>query len=152
MRKATLPYTCKTTCSYILRCCLENHPTCMFGSRIARAIRAKEWWSCPKQAWPFFNWCVRDRQFLRHRNSVSFPTSTRAAKTARSFGCCDHEKLYQNETKDLGPGWFFVASLCHRENGGTLVIVPLIINPIYTLYSGPVFLGYIPLFQGSFVV
>ena len=26
--------------------------------------------------------------------------------------------------------------LCHRENGGTLGMVPLIINPIYTLYSG----------------
>ena len=24
----------------------------------------------------------------------------------------------------------------HRENGGTLGMVPLIINPIYTLYSG----------------
>ena len=26
-------------------------------------------------------------------------------------------------------------SLSHRENAGTLVMVPLIINPIYTLYS-----------------
>ena len=25
---------------------------------------------------------------------------------------------------------------CHRENGGTLGMVPLIINPIYTFYSG----------------
>ena len=25
---------------------------------------------------------------------------------------------------------------CHRENGGTLGMVPLIINPMYTLYSG----------------
>ena len=24
----------------------------------------------------------------------------------------------------------------HRENGGTLGMVPLIINPIYTLYGG----------------
>ena len=31
----------------------------------------------------------------------------------------------------------------HRENGGTLGMVPLIINPIYTLYSGylDVFIG-----------
>ena len=27
-------------------------------------------------------------------------------------------------------------SKCHRENAGTLEMVPLIINPIYTLYSG----------------
>ena len=33
---------------------------------------------------------------------------------------------------------------CHRENDGTLGMVPLIINPIYTLYSGyllDVFIG-----------
>ena len=32
---------------------------------------------------------------------------------------------------------------CHRENGGTLGMVPLIINPVYTLYSGylDVFIG-----------
>ena len=31
----------------------------------------------------------------------------------------------------------------HRENGGTLGMVPLTINPIYTLYSGylDVFIG-----------
>ena len=29
-----------------------------------------------------------------------------------------------------------LASDIHRENGGTLGMVPLIINPIYTLYSG----------------
>ena len=34
----------------------------------------------------------------------------------------------------------------HGENGGTLGMVPLIINPIYTLYSGYLlgFMGYIP--------
>ena len=33
----------------------------------------------------------------------------------------------------------------HGENGGTLGMVPLIINPIYTLYSGYLlgFMGYI---------
>ena len=34
----------------------------------------------------------------------------------------------------------------HRENAGTLGMVPLIINPIYTLYSG-YFLGIFP-FKG----
>ena len=32
----------------------------------------------------------------------------------------------------------------HRENGGTLGMVPLIINPVYTLYS-----GYLDVFIGS---
>ena len=31
---------------------------------------------------------------------------------------------------------YFLASHSHRENAGTLGMVPLIINPIYTLYSG----------------
>ena len=37
-------------------------------------------------------------------------------------------------------------SVNHGENGGTLGMVPLIINPIYTLYSGYLlgFIGYIP--------
>ena len=58
-------------------------------------------------------------------------------------------------TKDLSPRWSFVRigelSSCrfpknksHRENGGTLGMVPLIINPIYTLYSR--YLLGIPLF------
>ena len=29
-----------------------------------------------------------------------------------------------------------MACMIHRENGGTLGMVPLMINPIYTLYSG----------------
>ena len=42
--------------------------------------------------------------------------------------------------------------MSHRENGGTLGMVPLIINPVYTLYSGylDVFIGaQIPLLKGS---
>ena len=40
----------------------------------------------------------------------------------------------------------FASSFIHGENGGTLGMVPLIINPIYTLYSGYLlgFIGYIP--------
>ena len=30
----------------------------------------------------------------------------------------------------------FCCCLNHRENGGTLGMVPLVINPMYTLYSG----------------
>ena len=41
--------------------------------------------------------------------------------------------------------------LCHRENGGVFGTVPLIINPIYTLYSGYLLDIYIyPLLKGSF--
>ena len=36
----------------------------------------------------------------------------------------------------------------HGENAGTLGMVPLIINPIYTLYSGYL-LGISPLLKGS---
>ena len=36
-------------------------------------------------------------------------------------------------------------AISHGENGGTLAMVPLIINPIYTLYSGWVY----PLLKGS---
>ena len=32
-----------------------------------------------------------------------------------------------------------VGSMCQRKNGGTLVMVPLIINPIYTSHSGYLF-------------
>jgi len=34
------------------------------------------------------------------------------------------------------PGERALNPYLHRENGGTLGMVPLIINPIYTLYSG----------------
>ena len=34
----------------------------------------------------------------------------------------------------------------HRENGGTLGVVPLMINPIYTLYSGYIYWVYIPFY------
>ena len=37
----------------------------------------------------------------------------------------------------------------HRENGGTLGMVPLIINPIYTLYSGHLLGIQYPLLKGS---
>ena len=41
------------------------------------------------------------------------------------------------------PVLWLLAEMYHRENGGTLGMVPLIINPIYTLYSGylDVFIG-----------
>ena len=37
----------------------------------------------------------------------------------------------------------FICSFCHGENAGTLGMVPLRINPVYTLYSGylDVFIG-----------
>ncbi len=38
--------------------------------------------------------------------------------------------------------------ICHRENGGALGMVPLIVNPIYTLYSGYL-LDPNPLLKGS---
>ena len=54
-----------------------------------------------------------------------------------SHGSLESEKKspFSNKSKD------------HREIGGTLGMVPLIINPIYTLYTGylMVFIGYIPL-------
>ena len=41
------------------------------------------------------------------------------------------------------PHLFRKCATKHRENGGTLGMVPLIINPVYTLYSGylDVFIG-----------
>ena len=46
--------------------------------------------------------------------------------------------------------WWFIDiiawSISHRETGGTLGMVPIIINPIYTLYSG--YLLGISLFKG----
>ena len=44
---------------------------------------------------------------------------------------------YPSTTRWIGMSLFgILRSLNHRENGGTLGMVPLIINPIYTLYSG----------------
>ena len=41
---------------------------------------------------------------------------------------------------------WYIFIFFHGENDGTLGMVPLIINPIYTLYSGYLlgFMGYIP--------
>ena len=36
----------------------------------------------------------------------------------------------------LGYSWGYVDVYSHREHGGTPGMVPLIINPIYTFYSG----------------
>ena len=38
--------------------------------------------------------------------------------------------------------------ICHRENGGTLGMVPVISNPIYTLYHVGIILGPNPLLKG----
>ena len=42
------------------------------------------------------------------------------------------------ESKDLKASNYAMqdCNAYHRENGGTLGMVPLIINPIYTIYSG----------------
>ena len=42
----------------------------------------------------------------------------------------------------------FLFSILHRENGGTLGMVPLIINPIYTFYGG--YYWVYPNLKGSF--
>ena len=39
------------------------------------------------------------------------------------------DKVLRNHRRSC---WYYI----HRENGGTLGMVPLTINPIYTLYSG----------------
>ena len=47
-------------------------------------------------------------------------------------------KIMENPIKmdDLGVPPFLETPIYHGENAGTLGMVPLIINPIYTLYSG----------------
>ncbi len=42
--------------------------------------------------------------------------------------------------------WFICFN--HRENGGTLGMVPLVINPIYTLYHVAIYWGPYPLLKG----
>ncbi len=63
------------------------------------------------------------------------------ATGCNNFVTSSHHDYYKSRI------WIPTLSLSHRENGGTLEMVPLIINPIYTLYSGYL-LGPISPFKG----
>ena len=58
-------------------------------------------------------------------NTIHDKSSLKSRPTCYPFG---HRKR--------SPPRFFFEMEIHRENDGTLGMVPLIINPIYTLYSG----------------
>ena len=47
-----------------------------------------------------------------------------------------HLEFCGSELGDLKEAGFPLETMSHRENGGTLGMVPLIINPRYILYSG----------------
>ena len=87
---------------------------------------------------------------LRNNTSIDFPTTSNrwvaqlpklwsdfvgsSFVTGKALVESNYLALYRPLQKFQG--LVQLPYICHRENGGTLGMVPLIINPIYTLYSG----------------